>query len=89
MRFETYIEPVAIRITANRELRFRLQFLNAVVLNAVGRRSTQMRAKEHKRESAKERKRARARKKAQTQVRKREQKSAKECFRVKIANDQV
>ena len=39
-----------------------LQFPNAVVLNAVGRRNTQMHAKEHKierkRKSAKERKRA-------------------------------
>ena len=50
-----------------------LQFPNAVVLNAVGRRNTQMRAKECKcaQKSANERKRA------QTQVRKRAQMSAK------------
>ena len=52
-----------------------LQFPNAVILNAIGRRNTQMRAKERKR--------------AQTQVRKRAQKSAKERFCIKIVNNEV
>ena len=61
-----------------------LQFPNAVVLNAVGRRNTRTRAKERNIE----------RKRAQTQVRKRAaQKSIKqlkkERFCVKIANNQV
>ena len=55
-----------------------LQFPNAVVLNAVGRRNTQMQTKERKRKSAKEGK-----------GRNSAQKSAKERFSVKIANNQV
>ena len=58
--------------------RLPLQFPNVVVLNAVRRRNTQMRANERKR--------------AQTQVRKRAQKSAKGRKRGlprKIANNQV
>ena len=51
------------------------QFPNAFVLIAVGRRNTQMRAKERKRKSAKERKEV--------------PKSAKARYRVKIANNQV
>ena len=59
-----------------------LQFPNAVVLNAAGRRNTQMRANERKWAQ-----------KSATQVRKRAQKGAKERKRaqkgVKIANNQV
>ena len=57
-------------------MRLLFWFPNAVVLNAVGRRNTQMTAKERKRKYAKERKRKYAKGRKRAQVRKRAEKSA-------------